>query len=57
VGFYFRKTKRLGPLSLNLSKRGLGLSGGTRRGRLSIGPSGRRFSFRIARGLSWRKRL
>ena len=38
MAFYFRKTKRLGPLSLNLSKRGLGLSGGSRRARLSIGP-------------------
>jgi uncharacterized protein DUF4236 len=57
VSLYFRKRKRVGPLNVNLSKRGFGLSGGGRRGRLSIGPSGRLFSLRLARGLSFRKRF
>ena len=57
MGFYFRKSKRLGPFKLNVSRRGLGLSGGTRRGRVSIGSSGQRFSLRLARGLSFRRKL
>jgi hypothetical protein len=57
VGLYLRKRKRLGPLSLNLPKRGLGLSGGRRRGRLSLGPNGRRLSFRLLRWLIFRRRL
>jgi hypothetical protein len=57
MGLYFRKRKRLGPLSVSLSKSGLGLSGGSRRARLSIGSSGPRFSFRLGRGLYFRKRF
>jgi hypothetical protein len=57
VGFYLRKRKRVGPFDVNLSKRGLGLSGGSRRARLSSGRSGRRFSFRLARGLGFRRRF
>jgi hypothetical protein len=54
MALYYRRRKKLGPLSLNLSKRGLGLSGGTRRARLSIGPSGPRFSLRLLRSPSYR---
>jgi Protein of unknown function (DUF4236) len=57
MGIYFRRRRKLGPLSVNLSKRGVGLSGGLGRGRLSVGPSGRRFSLRLLRGLSYRRKL
>ena len=57
MGLIFRKRKRLGPLNVNFSKRGVGLSGGSRRARLSVGPSGPRFSLRLGRGLYFRKRF
>lgn len=49
MGFFIRKRKRFGPLSLNVSKSGLGLSAGVRGARLGIGPSGMWFFG----GLKW----
>lgn len=40
MGFSFRKTFRFGPLKLNLSTRGLGMSAGVRGARVSVGPRG-----------------
>jgi hypothetical protein len=41
MGFYFRKSFRLGPLlRLNLSRSGLGLSAGVRGARIGVGPRG-----------------
>jgi hypothetical protein len=58
MSLYLRKRKRVGPLSPNVSKRGLGLTGGlARRARFSVGPSTPRFSFRLARGLNFRRKL
>ena len=44
MGFYFRKSKSLGGgLRLNFSKNGIGISGGVKGARLSLGPSGLNF--------------
>lgn len=40
MGFSFRRTIRLGPLHLNLSTGGVGLSAGIRGARVSVGPRG-----------------
>jgi hypothetical protein len=40
VGFFFRKSFKLGPLRVNASKSGLGISGGIRGARVGIGPRG-----------------
>jgi uncharacterized protein DUF4236 len=40
MGLYLRKSFRFGPLRLNLSKSGFGLSGGVTGARLGIGPRG-----------------
>lgn len=40
MGFYFRKSFGLGPVKLNLSKSGLGLSFGVKGARVSVGPKG-----------------
>lgn len=40
MGFYFRKSVRLGPLRFNLSKSGIGTSVGVKGFRLGAGPRG-----------------
>ena len=40
MGFYLRKSFRAGPVRLNLSKSGLGLSAGVKGMRLGSGPRG-----------------
>ena len=40
MGFYFRKSKSVGPFRLNFSKSGIGLSTGVKGARLSFGPRG-----------------
>lgn len=40
MGFYIRKSKKVGPFRLNLSKSGLGLSFGVKGLRISTGPNG-----------------
>ncbi|MFA5566204.1 MAG: DUF4236 domain-containing protein [Acidimicrobiia bacterium] len=40
MGFYFRKSKKLGPLRINLSKSGVGVSTGVKGFRVSTGPRG-----------------
>lgn len=40
MGWYFRKSKSLGPVRLNASKSGLGVSAGVKGARLSVGPRG-----------------
>lgn len=40
MGWSFRKSVNVGPLRINLSKSGLGLSGGTKGFRISSGPRG-----------------
>ncbi|MDP9404379.1 MAG: DUF4236 domain-containing protein [Actinomycetota bacterium] len=54
MGITWRKSKKLGPLRLTASKRGLGVSAGAGRARVGAHSSGRRSaSFRLARGLRW----
>jgi hypothetical protein len=56
MGFSFRKSINLGPLRLNFSKRGVGLSAGVKGARVSKGPSGTYLN--VGRGgLSYRKKL
>ncbi len=43
MGFYLRKSFRLGPVRLNLSKSGLGFSAGVRGARIGVTPSGRSY--------------
>jgi hypothetical protein len=40
VGFYFRKSAKLGPVRVNFSKSGIGVSTGVRGARISTGPRG-----------------
>jgi hypothetical protein len=40
MGLYFRKSLRLGPLRLNLSRSGLGVSTGVPGLRMGVGPRG-----------------
>ena len=40
MGFYFRKSLRLGPLRFNLSKSGVGTSTGIKGARVGAGPRG-----------------
>jgi len=56
MGFYIRKSFRIGPIRINLSKAGLGLSFGTRGARLGTGPRGPYLSLGRA-GLYFRKSL
>ena len=58
MGFRFRKSINVGGGSrVNLSKRGVGFSVGTRGARYSAGPSGRRWTFSIpGTGLSYQTR-
>ncbi|HEV2706376.1 MAG TPA: DUF4236 domain-containing protein [Pyrinomonadaceae bacterium] len=56
MGFSFRKSINFGPLRLNFSKRGVGVSAGVRGARVSKGPSGTYLN--VGRGgLSYRKKL
>ena len=58
MGFRFRKSINLGGGSrVNLSKRGVGFSAGTRGARYSVGPRGRGWTFSIpGTGLSYQTR-
>ena len=56
VGFYLRKSFRLGPLRLNLSKRGVGVSAGVTGARIGIDASGREYVQGGRYGLYFRER-
>lgn len=56
MAFYIRKAFRLGPVRLNLSKSGLGVSVGVKGARISTGPAGTQFHAG-RHGLYYRKRL
>jgi hypothetical protein len=57
VAFYFRKSKKLGPLRVTASKRGLSVSGGAGGLRTSKSTTGRRTTTVRAPGTGafWRK--
>lgn len=59
MGLYFRKSINLGGgIKLNLSKRGVGISGGIKGARISTGPSGTYMNLSIpGTGVYYRKRL
>lgn len=40
MGFYFRKSVKFGPMRLNFSKSGIGVSAGVKGARVSVGPKG-----------------
>jgi hypothetical protein len=44
MGFWFRKSINLGPIRINLSKSGVGMSTGVKGARVSTGPRGTRFT-------------
>jgi hypothetical protein len=56
MGFSFRKIIKLGPLHINLSKSGIGVSIGARPLRLSTGPRGS-YAAVSGKGVSYRKRI
>ena len=56
MGFYFRKSKSLGPVRLNFSKSGLGVSTGVKGARLSFGPRGTYVNLG-RNGIYYRKKL
>lgn len=56
MGLYLKKCFRAGPVRFNLSKSGLGLSGGVKGARLGVGPGGR-YVHAGRYGLYYRKHL
>lgn len=57
MGWSFRKSKKLGPLRLTVSKSGLGVSVGGKAGRIGIGASGRTTLSAGVAGLRYQKVL
>jgi hypothetical protein len=57
MGFYIRKSFRMGPVRLNLSKSGLGVSAGVRGARTGVSAAGRSYVHAGRGGLYWRKSL
>ncbi|MCH3971756.1 MAG: DUF4236 domain-containing protein [Oscillospiraceae bacterium] len=56
MGWYFRKSKSLGPFRLNFSKSGIGVSTGVKGARISSGPRGTYFNAG-SNGIYYRKKL
>src|SRR4030095_3525577 len=56
MGLYLRKSFRAGPIRFNLSKSGLGISGGVKGARLGVGPRGT-YVHAGRHGLYYRKHL
>ena len=56
MGFYFRKSKSIGPFRLNFSKSGVGVSTGVKGARVSFGPKGTYVNVGKG-GLYYRKKL
>jgi hypothetical protein len=58
MGFRFRKSFKLGPVRLNLSKSGVGASVGVRGARIGVGPRGARVNVGIpGTGIGWEQRI
>ncbi|MFI6387076.1 DUF4236 domain-containing protein [Nonomuraea sp. NPDC050547] len=56
MGLSYRKSIKLGPFRINLSRRGVGHSYGNRLFRVTRGPDGRRtVSVNLPGGFTWRK--
>lgn len=56
MGFFLRKSIKFGPLRINLSKSGIGVSGGIKGARISAGPRGTQLNVG-RKGLYYRKQL
>lgn len=56
MGFYLRKALRLGPLRVNLSANGIGLSAGVRGARFGVDAGGHPYVHAGRHGLYYRKR-
>lgn len=56
MGFFIRKRKSLGPLGLNFSTKGVGISAGVTGARISVGPNGA-FVHLGRKGLYYRKKI
>src|SRR5688500_15055972 len=56
MGFFFRKSIKLGPFRINLSKSGIGVSSGFKGARISTGPRGTQVNLG-RKGLYYRKQL
>jgi hypothetical protein len=57
MGFYLRKGFRLGPLRVNLSKSGVGMSAGVKGARVGIDAKGKSYVHAGRGGLYFRKTL
>src|SRR5690606_30957424 len=57
MGFYFRKSFGLGPVRLNLSKGGVGVSAGVRGARIGVNSRGRTYVHCGRGGIYYRKTL
>jgi S-DNA-T family DNA segregation ATPase FtsK/SpoIIIE len=56
MGFFLRKSIKFGPFRINLSKSGIGMSGGIKGARISAGPRGTQLNVG-RKGLHYRKQL
>jgi Protein of unknown function (DUF4236) len=56
MGFSFRKSLKFGPLRVNLSKSGVGVSAGVKGARVSVGPKGTYLNAGL-KGVNYRQRL
>jgi len=57
MGFYLRKSFRMGPVRLNVSRSGLGVSGGVTGARLGVDARGRAYVHGGRHGLYYRRHL
>jgi hypothetical protein len=57
MGFYIRKSFRLGPFRFNLSKSGIGLSAGAKGARVGVDARGRSYVHFGRGGIYYRRRL
>lgn len=57
MGYFFRKTIKLGPVRVNLSKSGVGVSAGAKGFRVGVGPGGKPYVSASGYGVSYRKQL
>jgi hypothetical protein len=57
MAFYIRKSIKLGPIRLNLSKSGLGMSTGVKGARIGITPQGKKYLHLGRGGIYYRETL
>jgi hypothetical protein len=57
MGFYFRKSFKLGPVRFNLSKSGVGLSAGVKGARVGVDAKGKKYIHVGRSGIYYRQTL